>query len=359
MREATMKIERAEAAVEVAIVPGLPASIDAVAERADPRHAFLRRAWFAAARPAAPATVVASRSDGAIIAALPLGAIGPRRLGLRAVPGCYWPYRSFPVAADAGDAELAALLSHAAARRALGPAWRLGPVYADDPTAGRIAALADRAGWTPLQRRIATAFSFDMAAQREAGAWPRTSTLKKNRFFEKHLARSGPLGFRFVSGRDWTPEVFDQLAAIEAKSWIPRETGAGDAKFLAARHRRFWEEAARDPVLAEMLHAAILTIGERPAAFAFDLDAGTLKYAVANSYDEEFAKHSPGRVLAYRSLPAAAERGIERVDWGAGDSGYKRTLGAVAGPEIVDFLFVRNRALAAVLRPLWIRSGRR
>jgi CelD/BcsL family acetyltransferase involved in cellulose biosynthesis len=358
LRELAMDKKRAEPAVEVTLAAGLPDAIDAVAGRADPRHAFLRRAWFAAARPEAPATLLAGRADGRLIAALPLGRTGPRLLGWKAVPGCYWPYRSFPVAADAGDAELVDLLAHPVARRALGPVWRLGPVYADDPTAGRLARLAASSGWTPLARRIATAFHFDMAAQRAAGAWPRTSTLKKNRFFEKHLGQSGELGFRFVSGAEWTPEFFDSLASIEARSWIPKETGGGDAKFLAPHHRRFWEEAAKDPAIAAMLHAAILTIGGEPVAFAFDLDAGTLKYAIANSYDEAFAKRSPGRVLAYRSLPAAAERGIQQVDWGAGDSGYKRTLGAEAGPEILDYLFVRSRVLAALLRPWWTRSGR-
>src|SRR3546814_19765320 len=96
-----------------------------------------------------------------------------------------------------------------------------------------------------------------------------------------------------------------------------------------------------------MLHAAILTIGGSPAAFAFDLDVGALKYAIANSYDQRFARNSPGRVLAYRSLAGAMDRGIERVDWGAGDSGYKSPLGAVPGPELVDCLFVRKIGRAA------------
>src|SRR3546814_13894358 len=72
-------------------------------------------------------------------------------------------------------------------------------------------------------------------------------------------------------------------------------TGGHDAKFLAPHHRRIWEAVARDPVLTSMLHAAILTIGGSPAAFAFDLDVGALKYAIANSYDQRFARNQIGR----------------------------------------------------------------
>lgn len=360
MHEGPVKRDGAGVALEVDVVEGFAADIDVAAEAADPRHAFLRQAWFAAAaRPGLDAaTLVARRPDGRVVAALPTVRSRFARLGLRGVPGAYWPYRSFPVAVDATDEELVALLSHPAAPRVLGRAWRLGPVYADDPTGARLARLAAQAGWIRIERRIASSFLLDIAAARREGKWPRSSTLRKNRWFEKELAKKGTLDWRFVTGDQWTGLVFDEMAAIEAKSWIPRKTKGTDAKFLAPHHRRFWEAAARDPVLASMLHAAILTIGGSPAAFAFDLEVGPLKYGIATSYDQRFAKNSPGRVLLYRNLVHSAERGIERVDWGAGDSGYKTTLGAEQGPEIVDTLFVRGALLAAFLRPLWRYSGR-
>ena len=359
VHEGPVRREGAATAVDVEIVDGFAASIDAAAEAAEPRHRFLRAAWFAAIGQGRDAcTLTARRPDGRVVAALPTLRIGPALLRLREVPGCYWPYRSFPVAADATDEEIVALLSNPASLRVLGRAWRLGPVYADDPTGVRLARLAERSGWTRIERRIATSFLLDIPALRREGAWPRNSTLRKNRWFEKELAKNGALEWRFVTGEAWTGLVFDELAAIEAKSWIPKKTEGRDAKFLAPHHRRIWEAAARDPALASMLHAAILTIGGRPAAFAFDLDVGSLRYAIANSYDQRFAKNSPGRVLAYRSLVGAMDRGIDRVDWGAGDSGYKSTLGAVPGPEIVDCLLVRSTMLGTVLRPLWRRSGR-
>jgi CelD/BcsL family acetyltransferase involved in cellulose biosynthesis len=101
------------------------------------------------------------------------------------------------------------------------------------------------------------------------------------------------------------------------------------------------------------MRAAVLHIGGVPAAFQFDLDCAPTCYAIANSFDRRFARNSPGRVLCYRSFETLAERGIARIDWGAGDPGYKRTMGAEPGPEIVDYLFVRGAAGAAIARAFW------
>lgn len=343
-------------AIDVVVEEGAAPAIDAAAERADPHHLFLRRAWYEAAAERPIRTLIVSRPDGAILAALP---VSPSAYPLlREVPGCYWPYRSFPVAADASAGELAAFLSSGAARGVLGRAWRLGPIYENDPTLVRLLAAAPASGWSPLARRIAPSFLLDIERLREEGSWPRGSTLRKNRFHEKHLAAHGVLDWSFVSDAGWTAETFDTLAEVERRSWVAARTDGSDAKFMAPHHRRIWEKAASDPVIAGVMRAAILHVGGEPAAFSFDMDCGDLKYAIANSYDERLAKHSPGKCLYYRNLVEAMERGISRVDWGAGDSGYKRTIGAEPGPAIVDMLFVRGAGLAALLGPLWRRSGR-
>jgi len=66
--------------------------------------------------------------------------------------------------------------------------------------------------------------------------------------------------------------------------------------------------------------------------------------------------------LYYRNLLRAIEDGMTAVDWGAGDGGYKGTIGAVKGPAIRDWLFVRPGApafAAKMLRSIWARSGHR
>ncbi|KQM61347.1 GNAT family N-acetyltransferase [Sphingomonas sp. Leaf16] len=323
----------------VRVVDGIPASVDAVAAEARETHRFLRRQWYAAAIDSyggSARTLVVER-DGRAVIALPLIGLGPAWLRIGQVPGCYWPFRSGPVAVDAGAADFVALLD--GARRAT-RGFRIGPVYDGDPLLVGLQAAADARGWRALPRFIADSYLLDMAALRAEGVWPRNSTLRKNRFLEKHLAGIGTPGWSFVTGHDWTAEAFDSLAAIENASWIAERTDGRDAKFTAAGHGGFWRKAATDPVIADMLWAAVLRMDGQPAAFSFDLNAGTLKYAIANSYDVRFAKHSPGRVLYYRNLVRALDDGMTQVDWGAGDSGYKRVIGADRGPAIRDWLFL-------------------
>lgn len=256
------------------------------------------------------------------------------------------------MAAGASTGAIGAALNQLAASVT---ALRIGPVYDGDTSAAPLIAAARERGWAVLSRTVATSFLLDMAAARAAGTWPRNSTLRKNRFHEKHLAEHGALEWSFLSGADW-PAAFDDLANIEWASWIATRTDGRDAKFTRAGHGAFWRAAASDPVLAGMFRAALLTVNGRPAAFSFDIDAGELKYAIANSYDPAFAKHSPGKLLYYRNLVGAIERGITRVDWGAGDSGYKRTIGAEAGPVIRDWLLLRPglpAAMEPVIRLAW------
>lgn len=343
------------------LVDGLSGAIDAVAERARPSHRFLRYGWFAAALAAYGGharTLIVERDDAPVLA-LPTVGFGPEWLRLAAIPGCYWPFRSFPARSDAAPGAFdAALAKLAGAVNAL----RIGPVYDGDAAVTPLLEAARARGWAVLDRFVADSFVLDLAAARADAPWPRTSTLKKNRFHEKHLAAHGALDWRFVSGADWNDATFDALADVERASWIAERTDGRDAKFASARHGAFWRVAAADPVLAGMMWAAVLDVDRRPAAFSFDLNAGGLKYAIANSYDPAVAKHSPGKLLYYRNLVRAIDDGMTSVDWGAGDSGYKRTIGAVQGPAIRDWLLVRPglpAVLGRLLRGVWRRSGNR
>ncbi|WP_448660147.1 GNAT family N-acetyltransferase [Sphingomonas sp. CJ99] len=343
--------------------PGIAASIDAVADAAPPSHRFLRRAWFAAAVAlyGGEATTWTVMQGGTPILALPLVPVQKRwaaRAGLVQVPGCYWPFRSIAVHAGADGPMAAAALFDGLPNGVR--AIRMGPVYDGDPALTAMLAAARGNGWSALSRHVATSFLLDMAARRTEGTWPRTSTLKKNRFHEKHLGDHGALDWSFVSGAGWTADQFDALATIERASWIASETDGRDAKFTDDGHGAFWRAASADPVIADMLWAAILRIDGKPMAFSFDINAGTLKYAIANSYDPAVAKHSPGKLLYYRNLVRAIEDGITTVDWGAGDSGYKGVIGAEPGPAINDWLFVRpgvSGTLARALAGVWRRSG--
>jgi hypothetical protein len=342
----------AEPALSIAVQPGFPADMDRAAAAASPSHAFLRSAWYAAAGGADKLTLVATRPDGQIVAAIPTVAVGPPLLRMRATPGSYWPIRSVPIAIDASDAELEALLASPQARRALGRAWRLGPVNADDPAASRLVQTARQAGWSVLRRRIATSFRLDIAAARSAGPWPRSST-----------AQEEPLS-RETSGSPWRTAVelplrcrLDLRLVRQARLHRAGKLGGsgpqGRSEIPRPATARHLAGSGPRPVLADMLHVGLLEVGGVPAAFSFGIEAGDTRYCIATSYDQRFAKHSPGKLLSYRTYVDAADRGIRLLDDGAGDGGHKTVMGEVPGPEILDYLFVRSRLLATLLRRLW------
>jgi len=340
------------------VVEGLAAAIDIVAERGAQSHRFLRFGWYAAALAAyggQARTLVVEQEDAPVLA-LPFVPLGPRLFRLATIPGCYWPFRSFCLALDAGEAALKTALSTLGAHV---NGLRIGPVHDDDPAATALIAAARASGWAAIDRPIGQNWSLDLRPAADGQPWPRNSTLRKNRFHEKHLAEHGALDWRFLSGADW-PAAFAGLGAVEQTSWIAHATDRTDMKFTTDGHLAFWQAAVADPVLAGMFRAALLSVEGAPAAFSFDIDTGALLYAIANSYDPRFAKQSPGKLLYWRNLVAAQARGIQRVDWGAGDSGYKQVIGATADAPIRDWILLRPGLPATIGRLLgwlWRRSG--
>lgn len=334
------------------LLPGCPDDIDLI--DAAPPHDFLRAAWYRAA--GAERSLVVRRGDGAPVAAFPMVVAGPATVGAHAIPGCYWPFRLPRLAADLTDAEAAAMLRAPAFRSAMGPLWRVGPFYADDPAGARLVRAASAGGWTMLSRPIGQTFVMDFTALRAAGPWPRPSTLKRLRRCERQLEQSGAISCERITGADWSKAAFDALAEVEQASWVGRDTDGSGAKFIRPDARLFWEKTAADPALAAMLSALILRVGGRPVSFSFDLNVGDTQYGIAGSYDASLAKLNVGEIATYRSLEWAATRGIRYVDWGAGDSGYKTAAGADGGSEIIDCLFVRSPAVAALLKPRWQKA---
>lgn len=353
------EFDRLLPAISVRAVDGLASAIDRVAEAAPATHGFLRYGWFAAAIGAygGPARTLVVEDAGVPAIALPM-VRGRRGVpGLATVAGHYWPFRGFPARRDAGaDAYDALVRALAGEVRVL----RWGPVYDDDPVLRGTLRAARARGWAVLDRWVAHSYRLDLAALAAAGPYPRRSTLKKNRFHEKHLAAHGALEWRFAQGGAVTDALIDELAGVEARSWVGKRTDARDAKFMRAGHGGFWRRAAADPDVAARMRVGLLRVGGRPMTFSFDLDGGALRWAIANGYDPVVAKHSPGRLLAYRGIAGAIADGVRVIDWGAGDAGYKEAMGADHGPAIRDYLLVRPGVSAAAARAAagwWRRSG--
>lgn len=339
--------------LEVTLVPGVPPVLDRLAEGAPPSLRFLRAAWFCRGEPAALSTLVARRRGGVEIIALPLRQAGPPILGVRALAGSYWPFRSAALAQDVTVVDVLALLDDPVTLRAIGPVLRLGPVYGSDRLARLMSEAARIKGWGVLCREMGQSFIQDLPCSSDIDAWPSKSRRRKLRRLCARLEQTGPVTVRIVRGADWSRQVFRDLARIEELSWVGTRTDRSGAKFINPDMLAHWQRAVVDPEIADMLAASILYVGDRPVAFSLDLITGALQYGIASSYDEAFAACSPGQIVTVHAIDDSIARGVRSIDWGAGDSGYKQQIGARPGEAILDFLIVRSPALAATLRPKW------
>ena len=152
------------------------------------------------------------------------------------VPGSYWPFRGFPAVDDADDAAFDVLVDR------LGQevnGLRVGPSYDGDPATIALIAAAKRRGWAVLDRFVADSYALDMvAAQARRAAGRATRRSRRTASTKSISAEHGALEWTFLSGADLLAGGFDQLAAIEQKSWIADRTDGSDAKFTKRRPRR-------------------------------------------------------------------------------------------------------------------------
>ena len=333
--------------MRITIDHGISDSLDEAARLAPESHRFLNRAWFLSAVNAyglrSPRTVTVRRPDGQLVFALPIVTLGGWFSGLTQVPGCYWPFRSLPIPVESSIKDLVKVLADESVMRLLGSAWRIGPVYEDDSGFEHLAAAARSAGWVLVTRRLGVDYVLNIAEATRDSVWPRSSTLKKNRYFEKQLSERGTPEWLFLRGGEINGPIIGDLEVIERRSWVGNTTDHSGAKFLSPRHRTFWATVFFEPSLADNISVSLLRVGGRPVAFSLDVDCPPIRYVIANSFDVEFAAFSPGRLLTYRSLVRSMSAGIELVDWGAGDSGYKSTVGAQESSVIVDAVFIREQ----------------
>jgi CelD/BcsL family acetyltransferase involved in cellulose biosynthesis len=339
----------------VTAIAGFPPEIDELAGRNLSGHGFLRAAWYRGSSQQQGRTVVLRRGAagdaGAVIAAIPTAPFGPAIAGLRKVGGAYWPLRSALIAPDCSAIELAQAFDHPAAP-SLGPVWRMGPARTDDPTTQRMIEAAQIARWTVLSRPGGTSWVIDLDAARADGPL-RNSVARKLRAGWRKLEALGTPHWRSIRGERWNADVLTDLSRIEADSWIARTTDGSGAKFLTPDQRAAWQHTLADPVLAQNLSAMFLMLDERPIAFSFDLDDGPVRYGIAGSHAEDLKHCYIGKNINYRAMDDAIAAGQRLFDTGAGDSGYKREMGAVPGYDLVDLLFVRSPLVGRVLARVW------
>jgi CelD/BcsL family acetyltransferase involved in cellulose biosynthesis len=165
----------------------------------------------------------------------------------------------------------------------------------------------------------------------------------------------GPLHFTF----DPRPDAVAALRVIAHKRAQYRRTGAADP--FAVPHRLRLIEALCDaPTPACQPVLASLSAGERVLAQHLGLLCGGVLSYWFPVYDPAAEKISPGRLLLWRQIEAAASCGVTLIDRGAGDNDAKRDFSnRTQALGLANWSAGGARALAAKLlqAALW-RVGR-
>lgn len=178
--------------------------------------------------------------------------------------------------------------------------------------------------------------------RRAAGCQTYAQIMRKTRKIEKEV---GPLRFEFHTRN---PETVQALV-----TW------------KSSQHKRTRRlQVFRFPWVVELMNCVQATQGKMFAGVVSALYAGNRLIAVHfgirsrkalhiwfPAFDRAFEKYSPGLILLIHLARAAAEEGIERIDFGKGSERYKTSL--KTGDTPIAMGVVDTRPLVDALRRRW------
>jgi CelD/BcsL family acetyltransferase involved in cellulose biosynthesis len=141
------------------------------------------------------------------------------------------------------------------------------------------------------------------------------------RRYRRQLAKAGTVEVDYRDGKERLDDVLADVFRVEERSW---KATAGTAIPSHADTRGFYEEVAQWAATCGTLHVTTLRLDRRPVAMEFGIRHGGVHYALKGSYDAEYRRFSPGRVIMHSLLEDAFAHGLRQVDLLGADDPYKR-----------------------------------
>jgi len=187
------------------------------------------------------------------------------------------------------------------------------------------------------------------------GSKTRAAVRRTARRFEQAL---GPVRLETATSPGQRLEYFHALVAQHRRYWHGRN--GSDGAFGDARVLRFHERLLQQSTSTAGGELMRLSAGGTPIGYAYNIVAnGTAHFYQSGIDYAAGAFHgSPGLLLLSRVIDRHLDQGTNRFELMAGDSPYKRSLGAQAGS--MAWASIDRIGLAARLRRVWWRlNGRR
>ncbi|WPB56109.1 GNAT family N-acetyltransferase [Xylophilus sp. GOD-11R] len=182
--------------------------------------------------------------------------------------------------------------------------------------------LANPFGPLPGSRHTESAHAARLPANFDVYAAARDKGLLANtRRKARRLAEAGTV--RLLTRTDDPAErtlVMKALAEQKSRRW--RDSGAVDAFALPGFHE-FFDRITTTPLQGIESVVSALMLDGKPIATHWGMRMGGIFYWLMPTFDEEWAKLSPGRVLMEALMRHGVDDGITVFDFTAGDEPYK------------------------------------
>jgi CelD/BcsL family acetyltransferase involved in cellulose biosynthesis len=126
------------------------------------------------------------------------------------------------------------------------------------------------------------------------------------RRLERRLAERGELEYRELHNRDDAAQWIGAFLDLEGRGWKGKH---GSALACRAPDRRFFVQWASEAARRGRLMMLALAVGGRTVAMKCNVLAGAGSYAFKITYDEDYARYSPGVLLEMENIRRFHARG--------------------------------------------------
>jgi CelD/BcsL family acetyltransferase involved in cellulose biosynthesis len=302
-------------------------------------HGWLDEWWRHHGDGAEPAIHVA-REDGRLVGALPL--VVRRRAGLRVAsfPGGRCAVLPDLLLARDGDPSIAPRLTESLAGRC--DVVDLHGL----PAGSRVA--------TALGPRLALIERIEAPVLDLAGGWDavyraKTTSKKRNQHHRRRrqLGELGQLTVSVARRLDELEPALEEAFRLHALRWEGRPDGSD---FATPAGKRFHRAALRRLAAVDVPRIVTLRLDGRAIAFHYWFALAGRMYVHRLAFDPALGRLSPGLVNTLDAIEAAAEEGLERVEFLGGGERYKLELADRCEPLYDGFGVasgMRGRAYAA------------
>lgn len=144
--------------------------------------------------------------------------------------------------------------------------------------------------------------------------------LKNYRYYVNRLKKQQQAEFEVFTGGEQLEEWLDEFRACHIKRWLNTPT---PSDFRNESYRKVTYEAFRAWAKDNVLTRFSIRIGGERIAFNVALRQGDALIGHTQTYDQEFAKYSPGKALMYFIGEWMAGNGFNKIDFGKGGEAYK------------------------------------